>query len=687
MDAMLTYQSPRTAASSDEGSDDGGDCDNEWGIAARGPEWENYTIVRCLGRGSQGSAYLCRQKRRTPLCAAEDGSVVIKAVYCGGMDEKELARAMMEVSILGGLAHENVVKYYDYFMDEAGMLCTAMEYAGGGDLGGLIRDNKRAGVATPSEAVFDAGRQLLRALRYLRGRRVLHRDVKPENILVAAGGLLQLGDFGVARILEVDQPGAATFTGTPYYISPELCLGEPYDFAADVWSLGVTLYELATHAHPFTGNNLLAIVNSITDGAYAPIPKGLHTPAVVTLITTLLTPDPTERPTAAETLRWYFPASETDGRTGEEEEEDMMEEAAAGETAAASRDDGARPSSPATSVASSAPDLRWLDGRARGSAADGELERKIRAKAEALQRKRLLLHRKRKAAVVAAVDVRPVAATAAAAADEAPPCSSAAALVKARFLTCVYERKANEGRRTRNADGYKEARKMMGHILSDEEEAVSGQSSSDDDDDDDDDGVDGLHQATRELFASKASRQCLRSIKKVMNETVRRRAELGIEDDDDDDDDSSTTSSSTASNTTELEAEEEEGELGTESEGEEGERTVDPDCVQMVLRLGDGGGGGGGAGSPTPEKAGGFRVRNVAEGEEHTRLLAGAEELLGLEGGGGGGSVAGQKGYALYWVDGDGDRVRILTEEDTRHAVEAYWVGVEMTMEVQVVAA
>jgi NIMA (never in mitosis gene a)-related kinase len=110
------------------------------------------------------------------------------------------------------------------------------------------------------------------ALLYIHEKRILHRDIKTQNIFLSSNGTIKLGDFGISKVLENSVSSAKTVVGTPYYLSPEACENQPYNSKSDIWALGCVLYELCTLKHAFDANNLLGIVYKIVKGGYEPIP-------------------------------------------------------------------------------------------------------------------------------------------------------------------------------------------------------------------------------------------------------------------------------------------------------------------------------------------------------------------------------------------------------------------------------
>ena len=152
----------------------------------------------------------------------------------------------------------------------------------------MLSSNPTVGLSTPYEEVLAIFVQLALAVHYVHAQGILHRDLKAANVFLAPGGVAKLGDFGIARVLRGDGGGgggrdggdggcgpshANTVIGTPYYLSPEMCEGLPYDQKSDVWSMGCVLYELMTLRKAFDGSSLPALVLNIVRGEYPEPPR------------------------------------------------------------------------------------------------------------------------------------------------------------------------------------------------------------------------------------------------------------------------------------------------------------------------------------------------------------------------------------------------------------------------------
>ena len=147
--------------------------------------------------------------------------------------------------------------------------------------------------------------QLCMSLEYIHKRKILHRDLKSQNIFVTRNNTLKLGDFGISKVLENTNDLAFSVLGTPYYMSPEVCQHEPYNYTSDVWSLGCILYEMCTLQHAFSGENLLGLVFKIVQDKQGPIPD-MYSSELKDLVSKLLVKDQKKRPQVIDILRMPY---------------------------------------------------------------------------------------------------------------------------------------------------------------------------------------------------------------------------------------------------------------------------------------------------------------------------------------------------------------------------------------------
>merc|ERR1719265_2972379 len=174
-----------------------------------------------------------------------------------------------------------------------------MDYADGGDVHMEIK--RQEGVLISESKVLEWFSQTCFAMKHVHDRKVLHRDLKTQNIFLMSSGQIKLGDFGIARVLDATKDYAKTMVGTPYYLSPEIIEDRPYNFKSDIWSLGVVLYEMTTLKHPFDAESLHFLAIKILQGQY-PDPDPQYSPELVKLIRSMLAKNAHTRPTINEIL-------------------------------------------------------------------------------------------------------------------------------------------------------------------------------------------------------------------------------------------------------------------------------------------------------------------------------------------------------------------------------------------------
>nr|XP_054755048.1 serine/threonine-protein kinase Nek1-like isoform X3 [Lytechinus pictus] len=256
---------------------------------------ENYIKRKQIGEGSFGKALLVKSK-------ADGKEYVIKEINISKMKRKEREESKKEVSVLRKMKHPNIVSYTESF-EEKGNLYIVMDYCDGGDLYQAI--NRRRGVLFPEDEVMDWFVQICLALKHVHDRKILHRDIKSQNIFLTRKGIIKMGDFGIARVLNNTMELARTCIGTPYYLSPEICENKPYNNKSDIWALGCVLYETLTLKHAFEAGNMKNLVLKIIRGSFPPV-SPRYSYEIRNLVAQLFKRNPRDRPSINSVLKKPF---------------------------------------------------------------------------------------------------------------------------------------------------------------------------------------------------------------------------------------------------------------------------------------------------------------------------------------------------------------------------------------------
>ncbi|XP_058048533.1 serine/threonine-protein kinase Nek1 isoform X6 [Ahaetulla prasina] len=256
---------------------------------------DKYIKVQKIGEGSFGKAILVKAK--------ENGKqYVIKEINISKMSNKEREESRREVAVLANMKHPNIVLYRESF-EEAGCLYIVMDYCEGGDL--FKKINAQKGVFFSEDQIMDWFVQICLALKHVHDRKILHRDIKSQNIFLTKDGTIQLGDFGIARVLNSTVELARTCIGTPYYLSPEICENKPYNNKSDMWALGCVLYEMCTLKHAFEAGNMKNLVLKIISGSFPPV-STRYSHELRSLISQLFKRNPRDRPSVNSILEKMF---------------------------------------------------------------------------------------------------------------------------------------------------------------------------------------------------------------------------------------------------------------------------------------------------------------------------------------------------------------------------------------------
>ena len=195
------------------------------------------------------------------------------------MKNEDKQQIFNEANIMKKLNHPNIILFKEVINDvKLDYVYIVMEYADDGDLNKKIKSREKMKCSEndklfPEEVILKYFIQICKGLNYIHSKNIIHRDIKSQNIFLMKNGTIKIGDFGIAKTLTKTISNAMTVIGTPYYFSPEIINGEPYNYKSDIWSLGVLLYEMCTLKLPFDSSNLAQLSIKIIRGNYEPISK------------------------------------------------------------------------------------------------------------------------------------------------------------------------------------------------------------------------------------------------------------------------------------------------------------------------------------------------------------------------------------------------------------------------------
>lgn len=252
---------------------------------------ERYDVFEMVGQGGMGRVYRAND--------AELGAeVAIKTIRASALaDDPNLVDGFKsEIRLSRRITHPNVVRTHDLGVID-GMVYITMEYVRGVSLRAMIEARGQIG---PSAALA-LGAQLCRALEAAHAQGVVHRDIKPENVVLSHEGVLKVMDFGIAQLVQGLGEASGTSSGTVGYMAPEQLLGEPADARADLYAVGVVLFECVTGRRPFESLDPFVLVSQML-ASTPPEATSFNaevSPAFSALLASLLLSDPTERPASA----------------------------------------------------------------------------------------------------------------------------------------------------------------------------------------------------------------------------------------------------------------------------------------------------------------------------------------------------------------------------------------------------
>ena len=288
----------------------------------------DYVVLRQLGKGSFGRVFLVKEVKDDTLWVMKEIDLT-----ASGDPAKARADALKEVGMLSRLDHPNIVKYKECFTSATmitpppppsatpatnppataavtppptsplpaneNIMYIIMEYADAGDLNIRIRAQRKP---FSEQQLLNWFTQLCLAIKHLHDRKCLHRDIKAENIFLTSDNRIKLGDFGISKLLPSTFACAITRIGTPYYLSPEICMNRPYNTASDMWSLGVCLYEMCMLSHPFDASSMEGLLKKIVRVPHRPV-HSYYREELRQLCDELMQKNPSKRPSIAAVLR------------------------------------------------------------------------------------------------------------------------------------------------------------------------------------------------------------------------------------------------------------------------------------------------------------------------------------------------------------------------------------------------
>ena len=220
-----------------------------------------YRILGELGRGAMGIVYKAEDPNLDRIVALK--TIILEEDSEGRQEYQK--RFFLEAKAAGKLNHANIVTAYD-FGEENGVAYLAMELLDGTDL----RQRMKQGAVAPAAAV-DIALQIAEGLGFAHERGVVHRDIKPGNIMLLPRGQAKIMDFGLARMRAADhKTSTGMVLGTPKYMSPEQVAGSPVDQRSDLFSLGIVLYEMLTGVRLFAGADTPQIMHNVTHAEHEP---------------------------------------------------------------------------------------------------------------------------------------------------------------------------------------------------------------------------------------------------------------------------------------------------------------------------------------------------------------------------------------------------------------------------------
>lgn len=255
---------------------------------------KRYELLEQIGGGGMAVVYLAKDTYLDRLVAVK----LLRDEYTD--DQDFIRRFHKEAKAVASLSHPNIVSIYD-FGEEANTSFLVMEYVEGRTLKSLIQEEAPLSV----DQVVDIGRQICAGISEAHAQNIVHKDIKPHNILVDRNGIVKVTDFGIAQAVDnMTITHNKGILGSAHYFSPEQAKGEAVDFRSDIYSIGVVLYEMVTGHVPFTGENPVTVaLKHIQNAPISPRKQGIDIPLQLDwIIMKALAKDPASRFASAQEM-------------------------------------------------------------------------------------------------------------------------------------------------------------------------------------------------------------------------------------------------------------------------------------------------------------------------------------------------------------------------------------------------
>lgn len=249
-----------------------------------------YIKVKDISQGAQGVITLMKDTKDN------NKYVILKRIKTSDESRIDFQKSFNEVNLLKQLHHPNIIQYYNSIYEPPEKLYIFLEYADGQDLAKYIKKNHKMS----TNQILNIFSQIIFGLSYIHSKKIIHRDLKCENIFLFKNELVKIGDFGVSKEISDNEQFTKTIIGSPLFFAPEILLNMPYSYPADIWAVGCILYQMMTGKHPFSSKSHHQLVGKVLSGNVK-MPSGCDK-RLVDLFLEMVNQEPKDRPTAAQIL-------------------------------------------------------------------------------------------------------------------------------------------------------------------------------------------------------------------------------------------------------------------------------------------------------------------------------------------------------------------------------------------------